>query len=312
MNVMITGCAGFIGSHVTDLFVHSGYNVIGVDKFTYAGKPSNLDAVYHEKNFELFVRCVNETDSLKELIEEHDINWVIHLAAETHVDNSIVSSDVFMETNILGTKSVLDACREANVKLLHFSTDEVYGCPTTGSFVETDKLDPRNPYSASKAAAEHLITSYANTYGTEYIILRPSNNFGPRQHDEKFLPTILRKIKSGDKIPVYGDGMQEREWMYVKETAKAAKFVLENSEMNTVYNVSSNFHLKNIEVVNTVCDLIGVNPSDYIEHVQDRAGHDVKYSIDSTKLSDLGYNVTNDFLSNLKEIDDETFQTTQV
>lgn len=312
MNVLITGCAGFIGSHVTDLFVHSGYNVIGFDKFTYAGRLSNLKDVHSLDNFSLVVNCVTKTEELIDLIKENNIDWVIHLAAETHVDNSIESSDVFMETNIIGTKSVLDACLETGAKLLHFSTDEVYGSANNKCFRETYKLDPRNPYSASKAAAEHLITSYANTYGIEYIITRPSNNFGPRQNDEKFLPTIMRKIKSGDKVPVYGDGMQEREWMYVKETAKATKFILENSEMNVVYNISSRFHMKNIEVVNMVCDILGKNSEDCIEYVEDRAGHDFKYSVNPRKLNRLGYFVNNNFYDNLKDLLNENFKTTQV
>ncbi len=300
--LMITGCAGFIGSHVTEEFLKAGYIVHGVDKITYAGKKENMDSFIDHPHFSLSRACICLSSHMKMIMESEKLDWVIHIAAETHVDNSIKDSDVFMKTNVLGTKSLLDACIETGTKILHFSTDEVYGSTVNKSFIERSKLDPRNPYSASKASAEHLITSYANTHGLEYLMVRPSNNFGPRQHDEKFLPTILRKLKSGERVPVYGDGKQEREWMYVKETAKATRFILENSELNETYNVSSNFHLKNIEVVNKVCKLMNKNPEDCIEHVEDRAGHDFKYSINPNKLKNLGFVVENDFDNVLKEL----------
>lgn len=300
--VMITGCAGFIGSHVTEEFLNAGYIVHGVDKMTYAGKEENMESFRDNKNFSLSPGCISVSSHMQLLMKDHKIDWVIHLAAETHVDNSIKDSDVFMKTNILGTKSLLDACRETDTKILHFSTDEVYGSAVNRSFTERSKLDPRNPYSASKAAAEHLVTSYANTYGLEYLMVRPSNNYGPRQHSEKFLPTILRKIAAGEKIPVYGDGQQEREWMYVKDTAKAVRFILENSRLNETYNVSSRFHLKNIEVVNKVCELLDKNPEDCIEFVEDRAGHDFKYSINPSKMNRLGYFIEGDFDTNLEEM----------
>ena len=298
---MITGCAGFIGSHVTEEFVNNGYNVHGIDNFTYAGKEKNLKNVIELPNFKL-TRCnVLSSELLKIIVREHNIKWIVHLAAETHVDRSIKDSGIFLHTNAGGTKSVLDVCLETGTKLLHFSTDEVYGCATEKSFIESDKLDPRNPYSASKASAEHFVTSYSNTYGIEYIMVRPSNNFGPRQHSEKFLPTILKNISIGNKIPLYGDGLHEREWMYVKETAKATRFILENSKMNEVYNVSSGFHLKNLHVIKNVCDILDINPDDCIEYVKDRPGHDRKYSIDSSKLNKLGHHIESDFNSQLKE-----------
>ncbi len=299
---MITGCAGFIGSHVTEEFLNAGHIVHGVDKITYAGKKENMDSFIDNRNFSFSPGCITMSSHMKLLMEEHKIDWVIHLAAETHVDNSIKDSDVFMKTNILGTKALLDACRETDTRILHFSTDEVYGSAMNRSFTERSKFDPRNPYSASKAAAEHLVTSYANTYGLEYLMVRPSNNYGPRQHSEKFLPTILRKIAAGEKVPVYGDGQQEREWMYVKDTAKAVRFILENSKLNETYNVSTRFHLKNIEVVKKVCELLDKNPEDCIEFVEDRAGHDFKYSINPSKMNRLGYFIESDFDTNLEEM----------
>ncbi len=307
MNIMITGCAGFIGSHVTEEFINNGYNVYGVDSFTYAGKKENLNNVIDNDNFKLTQCNILSTELLKILIKKNNIKWVVHLAAETHVDNSIRDSEIFLQTNIKGTKSILDACLETKIKLLHFSTDEVYGCALDKSFTENEKLDPRNPYSASKASAEHLVTSYNNTYDLEYVMVRPSNNFGPRQHSEKFLPTILRKINSGDKIPLYGDGLHEREWMYVKETAKATRFILENSKMNEVYNVSSGFHMKNLHVIQKVCNILNIDSNNFIEYVKDRPGHDRKYSIDSTKLNELGHQVLSDFDSHLEETIHHTY-----
>ena len=307
MNIMITGCAGFIGSHVTEEFVYNGYNVRGVDIFTYAAKEENLKNVIDLPNFKLTRANILSSELLKILIRENDIEWVVHLAAETHVDNSIKDSGIFLHTNVLGTKSILDACLETGIKMLHFSTDEVYGCATDKSFIESDKLDPRNPYSASKASAEHLVTSYANTHGTEYIMVRPSNNFGPRQHSEKFLPTIIKNLNVGNKVPLYGDGLHEREWMYVKETAKATRFILENSKTNEVYNVSSGFHMKNLHVIQRVCDILGIDSKDHIEYVKDRPGHDRKYSIDSSKLNELGHRVMSDFDSHLEETIHHTY-----
>ena len=252
-------------------------------------------------NFTMSKACISMQNHIEYLIERHDVEWIVNPAAETHVDNSIKDSRVFMNTNILGTKSLIDACIKTDTKIFHFSTDEVYGCAGETAFTEDCKLDPRNPYSASKAAAEHLITSYANTYGLEYLMVRPSNNFGPRQDREKFLPTILHNIDQGTKIPVYGDGKQEREWMYVKETAKATRFLLENAPVNNIYNVSSGFHLQNIEVIHKICDVLEVEPDDYIEYVMDRLGHDWRYAVDSTKMNNLGYSIKSDFDTDLRE-----------
>jgi|TARA_R110000824_G_scaffold111145_1_gene259469 dTDP-glucose 4,6-dehydratase len=305
LRVMITGCAGFIGSHVTEEFLNAGYDVVGVDSFTYAGKKENLGVALKHPNFQLIECDITRKSALYHFSmvqPKNKFDWIIHLAAETHVDNSIESSDIFMETNIMGTKSILDLCREQNIKLFHFSTDEVYGCATHESFKEDRKFNPKNPYSASKAAAEHLITSYANTYGVEYIVVRPSNNYGTRQDSEKFLPTVIRKLQAGEKVPVYGNGEQEREWTHVKETAKATRFILENSKINETYNISSRFHLKNIEVVKEVCNILGKDFGECVDYVDDRPGHDFKYSIDPSKLNCLGYNVSSDFTNSILEI----------
>ena len=306
-NVMITGCAGFIGSYVTEEFMNAGYKVHGVDKMTYAGNRESLNSFLDNPNFSFSPSCITMPTHMKHLVKVNNIDWIINLAAETHVDNSIESSDVFVKTNIQGTKSLLDTCRETGAKLLHFSTDEVYGVAVNRAFTERSNIAPKNPYSATKAAADHMIEAYRNTYGTEHIIVRPSNNFGLRQHDEKFLPTIIRKLKADEKIPVYGRGDQIREWTHARETAKATRFILENSGMNEIYNISSEFHTENLNVVQSVCDILGRRVEDCIEYVEDRPGHDFKYSITPKKLNNLGYTVSSNFKDELKEIVDYEF-----
>lgn len=306
-NVMITGCAGFIGSYVTEEFLNAGYKVHGVDKMTYAGNRESLNSFLDNPNFSFSPSCITIPSRMKHLVKVNNIDWIINLAAETHVDNSIESSDVFVKTNIQGTKSLLDTCRETGAKLLHFSTDEVYGVAVNRAFTERSNIAPKNPYSATKAAADHMIEAYRNTYGTEHIIVRPSNNFGLRQHDEKFLPTIIRKLKADEKIPVYGKGDQIREWTHARETAKATRFILENSGMNEIYNISSEFHTENMNVVQSVCDILGRRVEDCIEYVEDRPGHDFKYSITPKKLNNLGYTVSSNFKDELKEIVDYEF-----
>ena len=295
-SVMITGCAGFIGSHVVEEFLSAGYKVFGIDNLTYAGKNDNMSDFLSDSNFTFYKKDITDTLDIKEIVKENGIKWIINLAAETHVDNSIKNDFEFIRTNIIGTRSLLKVCRDIGIKILHFSTDEVYGSTYNKSFIERSKLNPTNPYSASKASSEHLITSYANTYGIKYIIVRPSNNFGNRQHDEKFLPTILRKLKSGEKIPVYGNGQQEREWTYVKDTAKATRFILEHSSVNEIYNISSSFYLKNIDLVKKVCDNIDMDYRECIKFVEDRPGHDFKYSISSKKLKSLGFIMNNNII----------------
>lgn len=298
--VVITGCAGFIGSHVTDDFLANGYTVVGYDAFTYAGKAENLKFAVSHPRFTLVEGSINDTKLLEETVRKHDPKWIVNLAAETHVDNSIKSCGVFLQTNVLGTKSVLDVCRNTGVKLLHFSTDEIYGVPHGWiSFVEESPLNPKNPYSASKAAADHLVMAYANTYGLQYIMVRPSNNFGPRQHEEKFLPKMIKNLLAGKKIPVYGDGLQIREWTFVKTTAAATRFILENSKINETYNITTGKFMRNIDVVNRVCEMVQLHAPDFIEYVPDRLGHDFRYSINADKLKRLGFEISDDFDSML-------------
>tara|TARA_R110000851_G_scaffold114591_2_gene239933 strand:- start:2794 stop:3741 length:948 start_codon:yes stop_codon:yes gene_type:complete len=287
MNIMITGCAGFIGSHAVEEFLAAGYNIAGVDSLTYAGDTDNMLSFIDDIEFYHLDIC--DTVKITNIVNNLDIEWIINFAAETHVDNSIKSSDSFIHSNVKGVASLLDACRATNAKLFHISTDEVYGSTDYGSFSEIDALDPQNPYSATKAASELLIKSYNNTHGVEYLMVRPCNNFGPRQNNEKFMPTILTKLLQNEKIPIYGDGKNIRDWLYVKENVSAIRYILENSQLGEVYNISTSNEKTNIEIVSNLCTLMSRDAADSIMYVDDRLGHDFRYSIYNKKLRDLGF-----------------------
>ena len=301
MNVLVTGCAGFIGSHATDFFLERGYHVLGVDCFTYAGNVENIEHQSGNPKFRLHRENICDTKKMLELCSIIEIDWIVNFAAETHVDNSIKSSSEFLKTNIGGVRSLLEVCRQTQAKLLHVSTDEVYGSIIEGSSTEESRLDPRNPYSATKAAADHLIKAYHNTYGVDYLIVSPSNNYGPRQHMEKFLPTILQSIAQKQNIPVYGDGSNIREWLFVKDTARAIEHLISSGELNQGYNVSSNTEMKNTEVIEEVCKILSRNPDDLIEFVEDRLGHDFRYSVSNEKLLTTGFSKFTSFENGLRD-----------
>ena len=301
MNILITGCAGFIGSHAVDIFLESGYNVTGVDCLTYAANIKNLDSAFKNKNFKFYEDDIVNLDKMIEYCERHNVSWIINFAAETHVDNSILSCDKFIHSNIVGTKSLLECCRKTGTKLFHISTDEVYGSTIEESFKEIDSLSPKNPYSATKAAAEHLVVSYQNTYGIEFLIARPSNNFGPRQNKEKFIPTILNSILNSKKIPLYGDGKNIRDWLFVKDNVMSIKFILENSKVNEVFNITTLDEKENIDTIDSILKVFGLDFKDSVEFVSDRPGHDFRYSIDNEKLKSIGWNISSNFENNLSE-----------
>ena len=301
MNVLITGCAGFIGSHAVDYFLSKGVHVLGVDSLTYAGNTENLKDANTNKNFTFICTDICKTGKIKKYCENHKIQWIINFAAETHVDNSIVCDSKFIHSNIVGVSSLLKVCRELNLPLFHVSTDEVYG-PALGdtSFNEDDVLNPLNPYSATKAAAEHLIKSFHNTYKTNYIIVRPSNNFGPRQHKEKFLPTIIKNLQNNKKIPVYGDGTNIRDWLYVKDNVEIMYNILVRSKLNETYNITSKKEMTNLEMIKNVTKIMQVGMNENVKFVKDRPGHDFRYSVSDEKIRKLGVVKKNDFYKNLK------------
>jgi len=293
VNVLITGCAGFIGSHFVDEVLNKNNNVVGIDSLTYAGKLANMSSFQDRISFHEIDIC--ETDRILNIVIDSDIEWIVNFAAETHVDNSIESCDEFIRTNILGVKSLLDVCRKSDCNLMQISTDEVYGTISSGSFSEEDRLNPRNPYSASKASAEHLVNAYHVTYDVDFKIVRMSNNFGPRQDSEKFLPTIIRKLNKGEKIPVYGDGSNIRDWLYVKDACNIVYKILTDCEMNSAYNVTHRNEMTNLELVRNVTDLMSAIFEESVEFVIDRPGHDFRYSIENKKILELEINSPSDF-----------------
>lgn len=299
--IALTGCAGFIGSHLTELLLNEGYYVVGIDKITYAGNPKNMKNFINHPRFKFYSSDITSIDELKNIFTEVDVCSIINCAAETHVDNSIKNCDLFLQTNIIGVKNILEICKKYDIPLLHFSTDEVYGDTLSGSFLENDGLNPKNPYSATKAAADFLIKAYNNTYGIKYILVRPSNNFGPRQHKEKFIPTILKNILTNKKIPVYGNGKQIREWTYVKDTCKAVLHILKNPSYGEIYNISSNVEKENIEIIKIISNQLSKNFEQQVEYVQDRPGHDIRYSVNSKKLLNTNFKFESCFINNVIE-----------
>lgn len=289
-NIVITGCAGFIGSHVTEYFLKDqNYNVFGIDKLTYAGNLDNILHLINESKFTFIEQDICDRNAMQKICKDNDISWIINLAAETHVDNSIEDCTDFLKTNIEGVHNLLRICQELNIKLLHFSTDEVYGPKLLGKSTEEDSLKPKNPYAATKAAADHLIKSFENTYQIKSIIVRPSNNFGPNQHPEKLLPKTIKCIKENKKVSIYGKGQQMREWTYVEDTAMATKYILENANLGEVFNISSNTELRNIDLIQGVTLKMQVDFDENVKFVKDRPGHDFRYSVDSSKLKNIGF-----------------------
>jgi dTDP-glucose 4,6-dehydratase len=289
MNVLVTGCAGFIGSHFSEIALKNNFSIVGVDALTYAGNLKNIDNFKNEIIF--YKENICNTNKIEKIIVNHEIEWIVNFAAETHVDNSIINCDSFIESNIVGVKSLLDICKKQKCKLLHISTDEVYGSIEKGSFLESDKLNPRNPYSASKASAEHLINAYNKTYNVHYNIVRMSNNFGPRQNSEKFLPTIIKSINENKKIPVYGNGLNVRDWLYVKDACNIILKILNGSNINQIFNISFCNEMTNIALIKKLGILLKKDLKNCIEFVEDRKGHDFRYSISNKKIIEIYSNL---------------------
>lgn len=300
--VYVTGCLGFIGFHVARACLDRGWHVIGVDKGTYCANWNLLGYLKAYENFKFIESDINDLDRLV------DCDYVINTAAETHVDNSIVSSKVFLESNINGVHHLLELIRQKSLftmpTMLHFSTDEVYGDIVQGAHTETDLLKPSNPYSATKAAADHLITSYGRTYCVPYIILRPTNNYGIGQYVEKLIPKSVKYLTLGRRIDIHQRGTPRRTWLHVSDTAKAVMTVIDAGVKNEIYNISGNFECANIDVVSKIIAQVKGKVADmeqYLEHMS-RPGQDVRYAIDDTKLQSLGWRATADFDTELEGI----------
>ena len=297
----MTGGAGFIGSNFVELALTDQFpeisSVIVLDKLTYAGKLSNLSGVVDNPNFEFIKGDICDVELVNELVERVDA--VINFAAESHVDRSIENSAEFVTTNVLGTQVLLDAAKNRKVKkFVQVSTDEVYGSILEGSWDENEPLLPNSPYSASKAAADLLVRAYFVTHGLNVNVTRCSNNFGPKQDPEKLIPNFILRLSRGEKVPVYGDGLNVRDWLYVDDHCKGIYLTLIKGVPGEIYNIGGGTELTNMELTKVLLGLTNRDQS-FISFVPDRLGHDRRYSISHEKISELGYKPTFDFESNL-------------
>ena len=287
MKLLVPGGAGFIGSNYVRrrLATHPDDSVVVLDRLTYAGRRENLADVPEER-FELVEADIVDRDTVRAAIEGCDA--VVNFAAETHVDRSIESAGEFITTDVFGTFVLLEAAREAGIRHLQVSTDEVYGSIEHGSFTEDSPVEPSSPYSASKAGGDLIVQAFHRTYGAEALICRGSNNYGPYQHPEKLIPLCILNALAGDPLPVYGDGTQVRNWLFVEDNCAAIDVVLESGEPGEVYNAGGPDELPNIEVVRAILELTDRDES-LIEYVVDRPGHDRRYSLASDKTRALGW-----------------------
>lgn len=288
MRILVTGGAGFIGSNFVRYLIENTMNeVVTVDALTYAGTRANLKGVLDHSRHEFVKGDIRDRDLVDGLVS--DIDAIVNFAAESHVDRSIGSAEPFVSTNVQGTQTLLDAARDTDVeRFIQISTDEVYGEIEAGRFSEDDALNPRNPYSATKAGADLLAQSYHVTHELPVLITRSSNNFGPRQHPEKLIPKFIEHANDGRPLPVYGDGTNVREWTYVEDNCRAVDLVLRDGEIGEIYNIGSGHELQNIDVTKTILETVGAS-EDLIEFVDDRAGHDQRYALDTSKIEALGW-----------------------
>jgi len=331
-NILVTGCAGFIGSNFVPYFLdkYENYNIINLDLLTYAGDLANLKEIENHPRYKFIKGDICNRELVEFIFTEYDIQGVIHFAAESHVDNSIKNPSVFVQTNVNGTFTLLDVAykywmekpfkykeKYIHCRFHHISTDEVYGTLSldpTDLFTEKTPYAPNSPYSASKASSDMIIRAYHETYGLNTVITNCSNNYGPKQHDEKLIPTIIRNALKGNPIPIYGDGKNIRDWLYVLDHCKGIDIVYHTGKTGDTYNIGGRNERTNLQIVDRICEIldkeypIGNNYTlstidhklksykDLITFVEDRAGHDRRYAIDATKLeTELGWKADENF-----------------
>ena len=322
--ILVTGGAGFIGSNFIPYFLeeYPDIHLVNLDLLTYAGNLENLKSVKEKSNYSFVEGDICDRDLIQSLFKKYQFSGVIHFAAESHVDNSIKNPDAFIKTNIFGTFNLLnvaknfwmngpnepkDEFREA--RFLHVSTDEVYGTlGKTGLFREDTSYAPNSPYSASKASSDFMVRSYFHTYGMNVVTTNCSNNYGPKQHDEKLIPTIIRKALSGESIPIYGDGKNIRDWLYVLDHCKGIKLVFEKGRTGETYNIGGRNERDNLYIAHTICEILDKKESkdssykEQITFVTDRPGHDFRYAIDASKLeNELGWKADENFETGIEK-----------
>jgi dTDP-glucose 4,6-dehydratase len=324
-HILVTGGAGFIGSNFVPYFVENNpdYHLVNLDALTYAGNLDNVKEVETHPRYTFVKGDICDSNFIKELFDTYQFHDVIHFAAESHVDNSISGPEAFIKTNVLGTFNLLDTARKLwmikpnqyheafkNARFHHVSTDEVYGTlGETGLFEETTPYAPNSPYSASKAGSDLIVRSYFHTYGMNVVTTNCSNNYGPKQHDEKLIPTIIRKALQGENIPIYGDGKNVRDWLYVLDHCKGIELAFKKGIAGETYNIGGRNERNNLYIVDTVCAILNeLKPKatgkyqDQITFVTDRPGHDLRYAIDATKIeTELGWKADENFESGIKK-----------
>ena len=305
MLIAVTGGLGFIGSNFIRYILseESSISLINIDAQTYAGNPDNLTDIQSKKNYTYFKGLIQDYHFIEEIFKKYKIDAVINFAAETHVDRSIASAQPFIETNIVGTHVLLELALKHKIKkYIQISTDEVYGSiEPPQKFNETSPIKPNSPYSASKASADHLVRAYYKTYGLDTVTIRCSNNFGPYQYPEKVIPYFISLALENKKVPVYGDGMNIRDWVYVLDFCSAIKLILEKGKTGEVYNVGGDYEITNIDLTKKLLKLLG-KPESLMSFVKDRQGHDRRYAMDSTKIkTELGWKRKYNFEQALEE-----------
>ncbi len=322
--ILVTGCAGFIGSNFVPYFLerYENYHIINLDLLTYAGDLENLIEVENHPNHTFIQGDIRDRKLIEEIFQKYDIQGVIHFAAESHVDNSIKNPGVFIETNVNGTYNLIDVAKNYWMKkpfvykeeyqgcrFHHISTDEVYGTLSDDPnelFTEKTPYAPNSPYSASKASSDMIVRSYHHTFGLNTVITNCSNNYGPKQHDEKLIPTIIRNALQGNPIPIYGDGKNIRDWLYVRDHCTGIDLAYHKGKAGETYNIGGRNERDNLYIVNTICEILDEKVpqkrsyKELITFVEDRAGHDRRYAIDATKIeNELGWRAEENFESGI-------------